>query len=139
MNYQIAIVGCLTLLAFFAHIFGGIREALSTEPAKLTKTGSLANFEVVERNWVQSMCAFQLVTVDLLVLSTLLFILAFTDIFIQKQLIGFSLAAFYFLWGCAWLIQLVFLKRKGKDYLILGHWLFWFACSGLIYWGSLSL
>lgn len=30
MNYQIAIVGCLTLLAFVAHIFGGIREALST-------------------------------------------------------------------------------------------------------------
>lgn len=83
MNDQIALVGGLTLLAFFAHIFGSIREALSTEPAKLTEKGNLANFEVVERNWVQSMCAFQLVTV-IYFLSVLLFLLAFTDIFIQK-------------------------------------------------------
>lgn len=139
MNYQIAVAGCLTLLAFFAHVFGGIREARSTEPAKWIEKGRIAGFEVVERNWVQSMCAFQLVTVDLLVLSALLFLLAFTDVLIQKQLIGFSLAVFYFLWGCAWLFQLVSLKRKGKDYLILGHWMFWFLCSGLIVWGSLSL
>jgi thiol:disulfide interchange protein DsbD len=39
------------------------------------------------------MCAFQLVTVDLLALSALLFFLAFTDIFVQKQLMGFSLMA----------------------------------------------
>lgn len=139
MNYQLAIVGALTFLALLAHIFGGIRESLSVAPAKLADTEKVANFEALERNWVQSMCAFQLVTVDLLVLSALLFLLAFTDVLLQKQLIGFGLAAFYFLWGCAWLVQIFALRRKAKDYLLLGHWIFWFGCSALIYWGSLSL
>ena len=139
MNYQLATVGGLTALALVAHVFGGIRQSLSVEPAKLADKEKLANFEALDRNWVQSMCAFQLVTVDLLALSVLLFLLAFTDVFVQKQLIGFALAAFYFLWGCAWLVQIVALKRKAMDYLVLGHWSFWFGCSALIYWGSLSL
>jgi hypothetical protein len=139
MNYQLAVVGGLTVFALLAHVFGGIRESLSVEPAKLTDREKNANFETLERHWVQSICAFQLVTVDLLVLSVLLFLLAFTDVLLQKQLIGFALAAFYFLWGCAWLVQIFILKRKAKDYLLLGHWIFWFGCSALIYWGSLSL
>ena len=57
-------------------------------------------------------------------LSALLFFLAFTDVFLQKQLMGFALAAFYFLWGCSWLLQLFTLRRKAIDYLLLGHWFF---------------
>ena len=139
MNYQLATVGALTVLALFAHVFGGIRQSLSVEPAKLTDKEKTANFEALDLNWVQSMCAFQLVTVDLLALSALLFFLAFTDVLLQKQLLGFSLSAFYFLWGCSWLVQLLSLKRKAMDYLLLSHWVFWFGCSALIYWGSLSL
>ena len=139
MNYQFAVVGGLTVLALFAHIFGGIRELLSVEPAKLTDKEKLANFETLDRNWVLSMCAFQLVTIDLLALSALLFFLAFTDGFVHKQLIGFALAGFYFLWGCAWLVQIFTLRRKATDYLLLGQWVLWFGCSALIYWGSLSL
>ena len=139
MNYQIAIVGGLTALALFAHVFGGIRQLLSVEPAKLTDKEKLANFETLDRNWVLSMCAFQLVTVDLLALSALLFFLAFTDVFAHKQLLGFALAAFYFLWGCAWRVQLFTLRRKAIDYLLLGQWGFCFGCSAVIYWGSLSL
>ena len=140
MNYPIAVVGVLTLLAFVAHVTGGIRQSLSIEPSKVAdRQKDHAGLEVLERNWVQSMCAFQLVTVDLLALSGVLFLLAFTDVLAQKQFIGFALAGFYFLWGCSWLAQLVVLKRKPKDYLLLGQWVFWFVCSGLIYWGSLSL
>lgn len=139
MNYQLAIVGGLTALALIAHCFGGMRQVLSVEPAKLVDPEKLANFTVLDRNWVLSMCAFQLVTIDLLVLSGLLFTLAFTETFAQKQIIGFGLSAFYFLWGCSWLIQLIALRRKIIDYLILGQWAFWFGCAALIYWGSLSL
>ena len=85
------------------------------------------------------MCAFQLVTIDLLALSALLFFLAFTDVLVQKQLMGFALSAFYFLWGCAWFVQLFALRRPARDYLILGQWVFWFGSSALIFWGSLSL
>ena len=130
MNYQLATVGGLTVLTLFAHVFGGIRQSLSVEPAKLADKQKLANFETLDRNWVLSMCAFQLVTVDLL---------AFTDVFVQKQLIGFALAAIYFLWGCSWLVQLFALRRKAMDYLLLGHWVFWFGWSALIFWGALSL
>ncbi len=139
MNYPLTIVACLTLLAFFAHIFGGLRESLSIAPAKLAEKKTLHNFESLDRNWVQSICAFQLVSIDLLALSCLLFILSFTDIFIQKQLMAFCLAGFYFFWGVAWIVQLIALKRSAKDYLYLGHWVFWFGCSALIYWGALSL
>lgn len=139
MNYQLTTVGALTVLALFAHVFGGIRQSLSVEPAKLIDKEKVGNFEELERNWVQSMCAFQLVTVDLAALSALLFCIVFTEVFVQKQLIGFALAAFYFLWGCSWLVQLFTLRRKARDYLLLGHWVFWFGCSALIYWGSLSL
>ncbi len=139
MNYQIAIAGGITLIAFFAHSFIGIREALSTAPSKLTAKENVANFEVVERNWVQSICAFQMVTIDLLALSVLLFLLAFTDTLGSKKLLALGLAAFYFLWGSAWLIQLLFFKRRAKEFLLLGQWLFWFVCAGLIYWGGQSL
>jgi hypothetical protein len=138
VNYQFAIVGGLTSLALLAHVFGGIRQSLSIEPSKLTSTTQAANLEGLDRNWVQSVCAFQMVTVDLLALSALLFLLAFTNVIHQKQAVGFALSAFYFLWGCLWLIQLVVLRRKAMDYLVLGHWIFWFLCSALIYWGALS-
>ena len=139
MNYPIAVAGAITLLAFFAHTLVGIREALSTAPVKLATKDNSTNFEVVERNWVQSLCAFQLVTIDLLALSVLLFVLAFTDILGSEQLLAFGLSAYYFLWGSAWLIQLLALKRRAKDFLLLSQWLFWFVCAGLIYWGAQSL
>lgn len=139
MNDQLAAVGGLTVLALFAHIFGGIRQSLSVAPARLAGKERPTNFEALERNWVQAMCAFQLVTIDLLVLSALLFSLAFTDVFQQEQLIGFGLALVYFLWGCSWLVQLLALRRRATDYLRLPQWAFWFGCSALIYWGSLSL
>jgi hypothetical protein len=136
MNYPIVIVGCLTVLALLAHLSGGIIQSLSVEPAKVS---SHSKDSLLQRNWVQMMCAFQLVSIDLLVLSALLFTLAFTDVIAQKQLFGFALSGFYFLWGCVWLLQLAFLKQKTKEYFFLGHWVFWFVCSALIYWGSLSL
>ena len=140
MNYPIAIAGSLTLLAFVAHITGGIKQSLSIAPSKVAGShiegGAL---ETLDRNWVQAMCAFQLVTVDLLALSGVLFLLAFTNTLAPQQAIAFALSAIYFLWGCSWLIQLLALKRKPKDYLFLGHWGFWFLCSGLIFWGAQSL
>ena len=142
MNYQlaiVAIVASVTTLAFFAHVFGGIPQSLTAEPAKLVDKARTNNLENPQRHWAQLMCAFQLVTVDLLALSILLFLLAFTEVFVQKQMIGFSLSALYFLRGCSWLVQLLFLKRPAKDYLMLGQWIFWFGCSALVYWGSLVL
>lgn len=139
MNYQLAAVATITAAAFLAHVFGGIPQSLTCQPAKLADQDNSHSTDAPQRNWVQLMCAFQLVTVDLLAVSVLLFLVALTDVFVQKQLIGFSLSALYFLWGCSWVVQLLALKRPLKDYLLLGQWVFWFGCSAVIYWGSLSL
>ena len=140
MNYPIVIAGGLTLLACLAHITGGFAQSLSIAPSKIADTrieqGALA---ALDRNWAQVMCAFQLVTVDLLALSVVLYLLAFTNLLAPKQAVAFAVSAIYGFWGCAWLVQLLALKRSPKAYLLLGHWAFWFLCAGLIYWGALSL
>ena len=96
-------------------MFGGIPQLLKAEPAKLGVEDKAGNLETPQRHWVQLMCAFQLVTVDLLAVSALLFLVALTDVFAQKQLIGFSLSALYFLWDCSWVVQLFALKRPAED------------------------
>lgn len=140
MNYPIAIAGGLTLLACLAHITGGVAQSLSISPSRIADTKiDKSALDVLDRNWVQVMCAFQLVTVDLLALSGVLYLLAFTDVLAPKQAIAFAVSALYGLWGCAWLVQLLALKRSPKDFLLLGHWAFWLLCAGLIYWGAMSL
>lgn len=140
MNYPIAAACGLTILAFVAHMAGGLRESLSIEPSKVIgENGSHADLKILDRNWVQMMCAFQLVSVDLLGLSFLLYLLAFTNVLSPAQPIAWGLTVVYLLWGLSWLIQLLALKREPIDFLFLGHWSFWFLCAGLVYWGSWSL
>jgi hypothetical protein len=140
MNYPIATTLGLTLLALAAHLTGGTRALLSIRPSKVAAGRSTSgDLGGLDRNWVLALCAFQLVTVDALALSFLLYLLAFTETLSPARNVATGLAVFYLLWGVSWLIQLLALKRKPKDYLRLGHWSFWFLCSGLVYWGSLSL
>ena len=136
MNIQVFIVGCITALAFIAHLFVGTRESLSISPAKISNVSDRKAFESLEKNWIQSMCAFQMISIDLLVLSILLFVISLTDIINFEQSIVLALSVFYLLWGLAWLIQLVVLKPSGKIYFQLGQWIFWIICSGLLYWGA---
>ncbi|KNZ33775.1 MAG: hypothetical protein AD742_05025 [Methylibium sp. NZG] len=140
MNYPIAAACGLTLLAFAAHMTGGVRQSLSIEPRKVIAGATPpANIAVLSRNWVQAMCAFQLVSVDLLALSLVLYLLAFTNQLSPARGIAWGVAVIYLLWAVSWLVQLLALKRKAADYLLLGHWSFWLLCSGLVFWGSWSL
>lgn len=140
MNYPIAAACGLTVIAFVAHMTGGLRQSLSIEPSKVAGE-SVPNIQMktLDRNWVQMMCAFQLVSVDLVALSFTLYLLAFTNVLSPAQPIAWGVALVYFYWGLSWLAQLLALKRKPIDFLLLGHWSFWFLCSGLIFWGALSL
>lgn len=141
MNLPIAAVGVLMFIAFLAHILAGLRETMSIRPsAILNKAGSVdSEAETLERNWAQALCAFQLVTVDLLALTVASLLLAFTDIIANKRPVAIALAVFFALWGVAWLVQLAWLRTSRNNYLLLGHWLFWFVCAGLMYWGAQSL
>ena|GEM_PF-325503 len=114
MNYPITIAGAIVLFAFFAHTIVGIREALSTRLHRTSAEGDV-DIVIVERNWVQSLCAFQLVTVDLFVFSVLLLVLGTTDLLPARGEIALGAACFFTLWGIAWLVQLLVLRRSLKD------------------------
>jgi hypothetical protein len=138
MNYPITTAGVIVLLAFFAHTFVGSREALSTRPRRVSAESGV-DATTIERNWVQSLCAFQLVTIDLFVFSVLLLVLGTTDLLPARREVALVAAGFFMLWGAAWLTQLLVLRRGLKDYLLLGQWAFWFVCAGLLVWGAQSL
>lgn len=140
MNYPIAVAFAFICFAVLAHMTGGIKESLSVRPARLAdgSMGSVSQ-QKVERNWVQMMCAFQLVSVDLIAIAGVLYLLAFTDHLQPSRFIAIAMAVVFAFWGIAWLLQLMSLKRPRQDYFILGHWVFWFACSGLLVWGARTL
>lgn len=140
MNTPIAIAFVLNSLAVVAHLIGGTKETLSIAPSKHAAEDldvGLANR--LNRNWMQATCAFQMLSVDLLLVSILLYLLAFTDTLSPARTFGFALSALFFVWGVVWLVQLLALKSKPRELLLLGHWMFWFVCSGLVYWGTLAL
>jgi hypothetical protein len=136
MNFPIISAGAIVFLAFIAHTVVGRREALSTRPPQTPAEDSDAAAVTIERNWVQLLCAFQLVTVDLLVLSVFLLVLGTTDLIPARREFALFGAGFFTLWGIAWLVQLLVLRRHRKDYLLLGQWAFWFVCAGLLLWGA---
>lgn len=128
MNLPILIAASITSLAFFAHTFVGTREALQTKPSNTAPN--------IQQYWKQSMAAFQMVTVDLLLLSMLLWIIALTNWVPAEQTITLFLSGWFLLWGIAWLLQLLFLSKNKKDYLLLSQWLFWLVNAALLYWGA---
>lgn len=128
INIPLLIAASITSLAFFAHTFVGTKEALKTKPTTAAAP--------IQQYWKQSMAAFQLVTVDLLLLSLLLWLIALTDWIPAESTLTLFLSVWFLLWGLAWLGQLLFLSKNKKDYLLLSQWLFWLVNAALLYWGA---
>ena len=127
MNIPVLIVAIITLIAFVAHVIGGTRETAAIAPKEDDKL-------VV--SWVQAMCAFQMLAVDLLALALLLFAIVFWDLGPGESLILQLASVLYFLWGVVWVVQVLWLKRPSATLLRLPHWIIWLLCSGLLYFGS---
>jgi len=128
MNILVLIVAIFSFLAVIAHVFGGTKETASVMPDK--------NNPQLTRSWKQSMCAFQMLAIDLVVVTVILLTIAVTDVIpFEKELILF-LSVLYLLWGIVWLAQLFWLKSNVKTFMILPQWVFWFVCSGLLLWGA---
>lgn len=128
MNIPVLIVASITLLAVIAHVIGGTRETASLAPAE----------EDAKRipHWVQAMCAFQMLTVDLLAVSLALFAIALWDLGPHEPsfIIGFGLL--YLAWAVAWVIQLRWLNRTSASLLRLPHWIVWLVCAALLLIGG---
>lgn len=136
MNIPILITACITLLTFLAHLIVGSMETAQLQPKRLTTVETISNYDTVERHWMQSMCAFQIVSVDLLVVAILLFAIALTDWVPLERIITQGLAVLFLLWAFSWLASLLWYKRPPRDYLLLSQWAFFLLCAGLLFWGA---
>lgn len=128
MNIWVFSVACITLIAFLAHVFVGTKETASIAPT--ATDGKLTT------NWVQAMCAFQMLSVDLLVVAAALFAIVFFDFGPMERPAVLSLSLLFFLWGVAWVVQMKWLNRRAATPWRLPHWIVWFVCSALLYLGS---
>ncbi|MDH5233037.1 MAG: hypothetical protein OEY38_23535, partial [Gammaproteobacteria bacterium] len=106
MNIPVLIVACIMLLALVAHVLGGTKETASIRPNNESDKLTL--------NWKQSMCAFQMLSIDLLVVMVVLFTVALTDIISFEYELTKILSIIFLLWGVVWLIQLFWLKSVKK-------------------------
>jgi len=128
LNIPVLIVAIITALAVVAHVIGGTRETASLAPdPKDSKTSA---------NWVQAMCAFQMLSVDLAVLTGLLFTIALSDVLPSERNWTLGLSLLFLLWGVVWVIQMLAVKRQGVTLLRLPHFLVWFVFAGLLYIGA---
>ncbi|MDW3181598.1 hypothetical protein [Roseobacter sp.] len=127
MNIWVFSVACITLAAFLAHLIIGTRETASIAPA--------ASDDKLTTHWVQAMCAFQMLSVDLFIVAVALFGIAFTDLGPLERPAILVLSALFFLWGLVWIIQMTWLNRSAVTLWRLPHWLVWFVCAGLLYLG----
>lgn len=128
MNIWILSVACITVVACVAHVLVGTKETATIAPTSPDKK--------LTPNWVQAMCAFQMLSVDLLVVAIALFAIVFFDLGPVERPLVLLFSLLFFLWGLVWVIQLHWLKRPEASLLRLPHWIIWFLCSGLLYQGS---
>jgi hypothetical protein len=139
MNYPIFIVAIVFLFSLIAHITVGNKETLRIRPEKIAEPESIPEFEKVDRSWVQAICAFQLITVDLLALTALLFTISATDFIVPRKPIAIGISIYLCMWGGVWLLQMFLLRRRGKEMFFLPQWVQFFVCAALVYWGSRTL
>ncbi|MEO9822487.1 MAG: hypothetical protein ABJ370_04725 [Paracoccaceae bacterium] len=127
MNIPVLIVACIMAIAVVAHVFGGTRETARIEPN--------LSAQKLTRHWVQAMGVFQMLSVDLLAVALLLFAVALWDLGPAEDLILKGLIALFCCWGLVWVVQVQWLKRTGAGILQLPHWVIWFICAGLLFFG----
>ncbi len=124
MNIPVLIIACFMVLVVLAHVLGGTRETAKIEPQDTAPN--------LTQHWVQAMCAFQMLSVDLLVVTVLLFAVALWDLGSAEPYVLMSLIGVFCLWGLVWIIQMRWLNRPGTGLLRLPHWIVWFVCAGIL-------
>lgn len=128
MNKPQLAAALLLTLALLAHLFVGTRETrglIPTEPQ-------------CRPHGLQALAVWQLVTVDLLLLTIAAYLLAVSEVFgSARRSVALFMAGYLATWTLAWLLQLRLAGARGKNYLLLGQWLLFMACAALLLWGAL--
>lgn len=127
MNIPVLIVALIMAAAVLGHVLIGTRETATLEP--IGQSGKPM------ANWVQTMCAFQMLSVDLLLLTILLFALAITDLVPAAPQVTWWLAVYFAVQGVLWFAHIRWFNRDGATLATLPHWAAWFICAGLLWLG----
>lgn len=128
MNIPVLIVAIVMTFAILGHVIIGTRETATLEP-KAARGKLMAN-------WVQTMCAFQMLTLDLIVVTAVLYVIALRDVLPAEPQITLGLAAYFALHGLLWLGQVLWFARPGATILTLPHWAVWLALAVLLWVGA---
>ena len=143
MVVPLPLLGCSWCWRWACTFLWGTRETLALRPTENRPTADVAvstpsTRGELTRHWAQAMCVFQLVSVDLLLVTIAALLLAFTDVLPAKRDIGLFIAAYLGTWGVVWLVQLAAVKVERRTYYMLGHWMLFFLCAALMAWGAFS-
>lgn len=128
MNIPILIAAGVMTIAVIGHVAVGTRETATLEP--VGQTGKPM------AHWVQTMCAFQMLTPDLVIITALLYVLALGSALPEPHLFALGLAGYFALQGGLWIAHILWLRRSGATLRSLPHWAVWFFCSGLMLLGA---
>jgi hypothetical protein len=128
MNIPILIAALIMTVAVIGHVAVGTKETATLEPVGKT--------DKQMAHWVQAMCAFQMLTPDLIIVTVLLYLLALTQLIPEPQLFALGFAGYFALQGVMWLGQILWLRRSGVTALSLPHWMVWLLCSVLMVLGA---
>ncbi|MEM6303540.1 MAG: hypothetical protein AAF744_02410 [Pseudomonadota bacterium] len=128
MNIPILIVAAVMSVAILGHVFIGTRETATLEP-RAASGKPMAN-------WVQTMCAFQMLTIDLIVLTAALYWLALGEPGALARPLTLAIAGYFALQGLLWLGHILWFSRPGASLLTLPHWAVWLGCAALLWWGA---
>lgn len=128
MNIPILLAALLSLIAFAAHAFIGDRELTLLRPGRESDNKK-------RETWIQSRAGWHWVSVDLLLSSLLLLLIAATNFIQAKTEILAILAIYFLLCGLAWLGTVWFSRNDNRQLIILGQWIFCWIMVALIVWG----
>ncbi len=131
MNPLILIANILTFLAFVVHTFMGDNELKVIEPTN----DNDQNFQKREK-WTMARCGWHWVSVDLLLATTGLGLINFTNYFDHKKTLLQILGVYFLGYAIVWALTIGISKQFPKNYLRLGQWILLLLISGLIFLGT---
>ncbi|MEL6190690.1 MAG: hypothetical protein AAFR66_01515 [Bacteroidota bacterium] len=127
MSITLIIANLLALVAFSAHTFVGDKELRLLEPNQDGEDDTL------QEKWTMGRGGWHMVSVDLLLATTGLSLLNFTDL-LQPREVFLQLLAIYFLaYGVAWFLVILISTSFKKNYLRLGQWMLLLVIAALVY------
>ncbi len=126
MNVLAAVAGALTLVAVGIHAFVGGRKFGLIRPENPEKP-----LEV----WLQALCGWHWVSVDLLLASATLLTIGLTDLIPAERVVLSVIGAYFGLCGIVWFVTVVISGRDvDRSLLKMAQWIFCFLISALAFW-----